>query len=179
MEADTLERAERKRIDNTRYSKPGRPLATPNLPPITKAAIVHEKNLQLLTRSMIAKEYNVSRTTVATLTEDQLSPEAKAHLKSFSENLTEARDKTLARINEKLDKDAFKDGCYSNLFNVLNTNKRLDDGLSTQNIATSSKLDNIIEDMRLAEGWDKETTIEFFRQNPEIASKHGIIISSE
>lgn len=123
---EATERERYTRLNNVRFpNSKGRPIG-PNLSEQKKAEIVLAKNLQLMSHSMIAKEHGIARQTVVTLTEEKLSPEAKLHLKSFTEKLAEAREKTINRINEKLDNNDFKDGVYPNLLNAINSNYRLE-----------------------------------------------------
>jgi hypothetical protein len=135
-----------KRVNNIRFQGRGKPLGRSHLTERQKAEIVLAKKLQMITQSMIAKEHGVARNTVVNLTEDSLSPEAKSHLASFVENLEAARDKTLKRINEKLDNNDFKDGVYPNLFNVLNTNHRLETNQPTS-ITQSQDISSIVNDL--------------------------------
>lgn len=118
--------------------RPGRPLGMANLSEKTKASIVAAKNLQVFSHQRIAQDHNVSRQTVVNTTEEKLSPEAKAHLKSFTEKLGDCRELIANRIHEKLVNNDFKDGVYPNLLNAVNTNYRLESGQSTANIAVQS-----------------------------------------
>jgi len=86
-----------------------------NLGEATKVSIVANKQLQIFSHQRIADDHGVCRKTVVNLNEDKLSPEGRVHLKSFTEKLAEAREKTINRINEKLDNNDFKDGVYPNL----------------------------------------------------------------
>ena len=113
-------------VDNERPKHPGRPFGMANLSEDVKASIVANKNLQVFSHQRIANDHNVSRQTVVNITEEKLSPEAKLHLKSFTDKLAEAREKTINRINEKLDNNDFKDGVYPNLLNAINSNYRLE-----------------------------------------------------
>ena len=121
-------------IDNTRSNKLGRPKGKTNLSDDVKLSILQQKRLQIVSQAMIAKEHNVARKTVNILSENDLSPSAKAKLDSFVDKLGKARDKVIDRINEKLDNNDFKDGVYPNLLNAVNTNYRLETNQSTSNI---------------------------------------------
>ena len=122
-------------IDNTRSNKLGRPKGKTNLSDDVKLSILQQKRLQIVSQAMIAKEHNVARKTVNILSENDLSPSAKAKLDSFVDKLGKARDKVIDRINEKLDNNDFKDGVYPNLLNAVNTNYRLETNQSTSNVA--------------------------------------------
>lgn len=116
----------------------GRPKGTPNLSDDIKLGILQQKKLQIIPQHSIASDFGVSRKTVNQMTEDKLSPEAKAKLDSFVEKLGQAREKVIQRINEKLDNNDFKDGVYPNLLNAVNNNYRLETNQSTQNIAVNT-----------------------------------------
>jgi len=117
----------------------GRPLGKGNLPEAVKLDILKEKKLHIISQSEIAQKHGIARRTVNVLTEDSLSPESKKQLETFTQRLTKARDKTLERIQEKLDADLFKTGEYSGLFQTLNTNHRLETGQSTVNVAITAQ----------------------------------------
>lgn len=112
----------------------GRPKGKGNLSEDVKLGIVQEKKLQLMSQSMIADQFNVARFTVNRITEDDLKPETKAKLDSFVDKLSQAREKVIQRINEKLDNNDFKDGVYPNLLNAVNNNFRLETNQSTANV---------------------------------------------
>lgn len=113
-------------LDNKRFPTNGRPLGKANLSDEVKLGILQQKKLQIIPQSQIAREFDVARKTVNQMTEKDLSPEAQIHLKSFTEKLAQAREKTINRINEKLDNNDFKDGVYPNLLNAINSNYRLE-----------------------------------------------------
>ena len=75
----------------------------PNLSENIKLGILQQKKLQMVPQHIIANDFNVSRKTVNQMSEDDLSPKAKAKLDSFVEKLGQAREKVIQRINEKLD----------------------------------------------------------------------------
>ena len=125
---------DRARIDNIRFDKPGRPKGMANLAPETKAAIVLDKNLHLLSHPSIAAKHNVSRFTVANTTEENLDPEAKKHLTSFVEKLSVIREETSDLIIEKIRNKSIKDGVLPTLLNIANQNYRLETNQSTSNI---------------------------------------------
>jgi len=122
----------------TQIGRTGRPLGKANLSDDVKIGILTQKKLQQVSQQRIAQDFGVARKTVNQLTEDNLSPEGKRKLISFVDELAKARDKVITRINEKLDKDSFKDGVYPNLLQAINTNYRLETNQSTQNIAVSN-----------------------------------------
>lgn len=118
---DAVERERYREINNVRFpGKPQRPIGTGNLSDQTKLAILQQKKLQIVSQSRIAKDFDVSRKTVNMLTEDNLSDEAKAEMQTFTEGLKKARGKVIKRINEKLDKDTFKDHVYPGLLTSVN-----------------------------------------------------------
>ncbi len=117
---------------------PGRPFGKANLSEAVKLEIVKEKKLQQISQIEIAQKYGIARRTVNVLSENNLSDESKAQLQTFTQKLAKARDKTLERIQEKLDADAFKPSDYSPLFNTLNQSHRLETGQSTVNVSVKS-----------------------------------------
>lgn len=124
---------------------PGRPFGKANLSEAVKLEIVKEKKLQQISQIEIAQKYGIARRTVNVLSENNLSDESKAQLQTFVQKLAKARDKTLERIQEKLDADAFKPSDYSPLFNTLNQSHRLETGQSTVNLAVNSYAQTIIQ----------------------------------
>lgn len=121
----------------------GRPKGMANLSDDIKLGILQQKKLQIYPQQVIAQDFGVSRKTVNQMTEDKLSPKAKLKLDSFVDQLGQAREKVIQRINEKLDNNDFKDGVYPNLLNAVNTNYRLETNQSTANIATNHIAENI------------------------------------
>ncbi len=122
----------------------GRPKGMANLSDDTKLGILQQKKLQIFPQQVIANDFNVSRKTVNQMSEDDLSPKAKAKLDSFVEKLGQAREKVIQRINEKLDNNDFKDGVYPNLLNAVNNNFRLETNQSTANINVNDSAINTL-----------------------------------
>lgn len=120
---------------NTNPNKAGRPFGMTNLTEETKASIVAAKNLHIFSHQRIAQDHNVSRQTVVNLTEDKLKPETRATLEAMTKKLGRMFHKVADRIEEKLDRDDFKDGVYPQLLTAIHNAKRLEEGLSTSNIA--------------------------------------------
>ncbi len=116
----------------------------PNLSENIKLGILQQKKLQMVPQHIIANDFNVSRKTVNQMSEDDLSPKAKAKLDSFVEKLGQAREKVIQRINEKLDNNDFKDGVYPNLLNAVNNNFRLETNQSTANINVNDSAINTL-----------------------------------
>lgn len=133
-----LDTDDRKRIDNIRHTKQGRPLGMANLSDKVKAEIVGHKNLQILSQPAIAAKYNVSRQTVVVTNENSLSPEAKKHLRSFTDKLSDIREETAELILEKVRDKSIKDGVLPSLLNIANQNYRLETNQSTQNVQVHS-----------------------------------------
>ena len=125
---------ERNELDNVRSHTIGKPFGTPRLPDKTKLAILQQKQLQLVSQSMIAKQFNVSRKTVNQLSVDDLSPEYKDQLYSFTDKLSDIRDETANLLLEKLRSKSIKDGVLPTLLNIANQNYRLETNQSTANI---------------------------------------------
>ena len=117
---------------------PGRPLGKNNLSDEIKLDILKQKKLHQITQREIASQYGIARRTVNVLTEDHLSLEAKLQLDTYVKRLERTRDKTLIRIEEKIDKDEFRTNEYGALYTSLNTGLRLEKGQSTVNIAVSN-----------------------------------------
>lgn len=132
----------------------GRGKGRTNLSDDVKVGVLSQKKLQIITQDKIAEEFGLCRATVNRMTEDDLSPEGQLTMKSFVDKLAEAREKTINRINEKLDNNDFKDGVYPNLLNAVNSNYRLETNQSTQNVAV--KVRDEIRETLLAKGWDEE-----------------------
>ncbi len=125
-------------------SKPiGRPLGKGNLTDDVKIGILSQKKLQIFAQQTIADNFGVSRKTVNQMTEENLSPEGKASLQSFTEKLSDIREETSDLILEKLRNKTIKDGVLPTLLNIANQNYRLETNQSTANIATSHIAENI------------------------------------
>jgi hypothetical protein len=172
MEAESLDR---QRIENTRFPRPGRPKGMAFLTDQKKAAIVFAKNLQVLTQSMIAQEHDVSRVTVNQLDENSLSPEAKKHLKTFTDKLGEIREETSDLILEKIRDKSIKDGVLPSLLNIANQNYRLETSQPTQIIETQQTQANIVAKL-IAEGIYNEFEAEQFAQRYLNGSVDGEIV---
>ncbi len=121
----------------------GRPFGKANLPEPVKASIVTAKNLQVFSHQRIANDHNVSRQTVVNLTADKLKPETKALMEAMTDKLGRISHLVADRIEEKVINNDFKDGVYPQLFTAIYNAKRLEDGKSTQNIATNHIAENI------------------------------------
>lgn len=158
---------------NTNPNKAGRPLGLTNLPEETKASIVAAKNLQIFSHQRIAQDHNVSRQTVVNLTEDKLKPETRGNLEAMTKKLGRMFYKVADRIEEKLDNNDFKDGVYPQLLTAINNAKRLEEGLSTANIAVLDVASLINKTLEIAVKLHKADNTEPLPTRQEIADNYA------
>ena len=151
----------------------GRPKGMANLSDDTKLGILQQKKLQIYPQQVIAQDFGVSRKTVNQMTEDKLSPKAKLKLDSFVDQLGQAREKVIQRINEKLDNNDFKDGVYPNLLNAVNTNFRLETNQSTSNVAVIDVAQTINHTLQIAVKLHRADRTEPLPTRNEIADSYA------
>jgi len=130
----------------------GRQKGKRNLPDAIKLDILQQKKLQMVTQLDIANKYGIARKTVNQLSEDDLSPKAKEQLDSFVQKLERVRNKTLNRIEQKIDNDEMPAAQLTPTFNTLNTALRLENDQPTSITAQQN-----IEPIALAiqSAWNK------------------------
>lgn len=131
----------------------GRPKGKGNLPDAIKLDILQQKKLQLISQAEIAKKHGIARRTVNVLTEDSLSPKAKDQLESFVQKLKRVRDKTLNRIEQKIDNDTMPAAQLTPTFNTLYNASRLEDDLPTNITANVEPIA-----LALQSAWNKYRT---------------------
>ena len=130
----------------------------------TKARILAKKDLQLGTQTAIAMSENLSRVIVNRVTPERVSEKVLALVPIETEKLAErikrVRDKALRELEYKIDNGEMPGHHLTTAFGVLYDKSRLEDGLSTANVAHAIDPQvlarNYVQSLR-DKGYDRET----------------------